>query len=212
MRILIIGASRGTGALSVQEALRRGHTVTAFSRNHGTLPADPPQLARFQGDFHRQESVRAAVPGHDAVIITASAPSLRAFKQNPRYFSDGTQLVIEAMREHGVRRLVILSALGAGESKQLMNPLLRAVVRGLVLKLPFADHDRQEELVRASGLQWVIVRPGRLTNGAARRRYVKDAELAPVPSSISRADVADFLIECAETASWVQKAVQIGGS
>ena len=82
---------------------------------------------------------------------------------------------------------------------------------GWLLKIPFADHERQESLTRASGLDWVVARPGRLTDGPARGRYVKRTAIAPVPSSISRADVADFLVEAATTDAWVHACVQLGG-
>ncbi|MBU8896949.1 NAD(P)-dependent oxidoreductase [Corallococcus sp. H22C18031201] len=211
MRVLVIGASQGTGALAVREALARGHDVTAFARSPQKLELAHPKLTRVAGDFHQKDSVSAAVKGHDAVIVTASATSLKGFKENPHYFSQGTALTIEAMKAHGVRRLVVLSAIGTGESQQLLNVVVRKLLVGFILKLPFQDHERQEQLVRDSGLDWVIVRPGRLTGGPARKRYVKKTALEPVPGSISRADVADFLVAAAEVGTWVGHAVQVGG-
>jgi len=211
MRILVVGASQGTGALAVEEALKRGHLVTAFARNPQRLSLDNPNLTRSSGNFHELASVQSAVPGHDAVIITESATSLRAFKETPNYFSLGTGYVIEAMKAHGVKRLVVLSALGTGESAKLMNVILRTLVIGWLLKIPFEDHVRQEQLTRDSGLDWVIARPTRLTNGLARKQYQKKSALEPVPNAISRADVADFLLEAVETDQWLHQAVQLGG-
>jgi uncharacterized protein YbjT (DUF2867 family) len=82
-----VGASQGTGALAVRAALGRGHRVSAFARSPQKLVLDHPQLKKVTGDFHQAASLEAAVPGHDAVVITASATSLRSFKENPRYFS-----------------------------------------------------------------------------------------------------------------------------
>ncbi len=211
MNLLVIGASQGTGALAVRAALDRGHRVTAFSRNPQKLELQHPQLTRVSGDFHEAASVEAAVPGHDAVIVTASANSLRAFKENPRYFSQGTAFAIAAMKKAAVKRLVILSALGTGASRPLLHPVLRWIMVDFLLKTAFEDHDRQEEEVRASGLEWVIARPGRLTNGPAQKRSVKKTAIEPVPGSISRADLADFLVEACEVPTWVGHAVQIGG-
>ena len=211
MKILVVGASQGTGALAVRAALDKGHRVTAFARSPQKLVLAHPQLERVTGDFHQAASVAAAVPGHDAVIVTASATSLGAFKENPRYFSQGTGYVIDAMTKAGVKRLVVLSALGTGESLRLLNPIVRALTVGFLLKVPFQDHERQEQQVKASGLEWVIARPGRLTNGPARKRYVKKVAIEPVPSSIARADVADFLVEACESTTWVGHAVQLGG-
>ena len=211
MRILVIGASQGTGALAVAEALKRGHSVTAFSRNPQRLTLDSPSLTKVAGDFHQLASVQAAVPGHDAVIVTASATKLSAFKDNPNYFSLGTQFVIQAMKEHAVQRLVVLSALGTGESAKLMNVVVRVLVTSWLLKVPFEDHARQETLTRDSGLQWIVARPSRLTAGPARKQYQKQIALKSVPATISRADVADFLVEATETDQWVHQAVQLGG-
>jgi putative NADH-flavin reductase len=195
----------------VRAALDKGHDATAFARSPQKLALESPRLRKVSGDFHRQDSVESVVPGHDAVIVTASATSLGAFKENPRYFSQGTAYVIDAMKKAGVKRLVVLSALGTGESRRLMNPVVRALVLDFLLKTAFQDHDRQESMVRESGLEWVIARPGRLTNGPARRRYVTKTAIEPVPMSISRADVADFLVEACGGTKWVGQAVQLGG-
>jgi uncharacterized protein YbjT (DUF2867 family) len=211
MKILILGASQGTGAEAVRAALARGHDVTAFARSPDKLALLHPRLTRLRGDFHQRESVDGAVQGQDAVVVTASATSLKGFKQNPSYFSQGTGYAIEGMKKHGVRRLVVLSALGTGESRKLANFFVDKVVISFLLKAPFEDHERQEALVRASGLDWVIARPGRLTNGPARKLYVAKSSIEPVPMSISRADVADFLVTAAEGDTWIGQAVQIGG-
>jgi len=211
MNVLVIGASQGTGALVVRAALDKGHHVTALARSPQKLAIEHDHLKKMAGDFHQASSVDAAVPGHDAVILTASATRLSAFKENPRYFSQGTGHVIDAMTKGGVKRLSVLSALGTGNSRSLLNPIARALIVGWLLKVPFADHERQEEQVRTSGLDWVIARPGRLTNGPARRLYVTKTAIESLPSSISRADVADFLVRACEVPTWVGHAVQVGG-
>jgi uncharacterized protein YbjT (DUF2867 family) len=211
MKISILGASQGTGAQAVKLALERGHDVLAFARHPDKLELAHSKLTRLAGDFHDPESVDAAVRGQDAVIVTASSTTLKGFKENPTYFSKGTGHTIDAMKRHGVRRLVVLSALGTGESLKLMNFLAAKLVVGFLLKAAFEDHERQEKLVRASGLDWVIARPGKLTNGPARGRYIKTAKIEPVPNLISRADVADFLVSASELDTWVRQAVQLGG-
>jgi uncharacterized protein YbjT (DUF2867 family) len=211
MRILIIGASQGTGAEAVRNAALRGHSVTAFARTPSKLTFKHERVALLQGDFHDAASVNRAVPGHDAVLITASATKLSAFKENPNYFSQGTRFAIDAMKEHGCKRLVVLSALGTGDSRKLANWFVDKLMISFLLKVPFEDHQRQEGMVMASGLDWVIARPGRLTNGPSRKAYLTEAELRPVPSSISRADVADFLVRAASEDTWLGRAVQIGG-
>lgn len=211
MKLIVIGASQGTGALVVAKALERGHEVTAFARNPMRLALSHPKLTRTAGSFHDAALVDAAVAGHDAVVVTASSTSLRGFKENPTYFSAGTVNVIAAMRKHAVRRLVVLSALGVGESRALAGFVMRKLFIDGLLRLPFADHERQEELVRHSDLDWVLVRPSRLTNGPALGKYARTSAIERVPGAISRADVAAFLVEGAESSEWVGKAVQLGG-
>ncbi len=211
MKILVIGASQGTGAAVVQSALQRGHFVTAFARSPSKLSIQHEHLLRFQGDFHRADSVARAVAGHDAVIVTASAGSLKGFKEQPDYFSRGTRYVIDAMVEQAVKRLIVLSAFGVGDSRRAGNWLLNRVLIPFVLSVPYADHERQERMVMDSDLDWVIARPTRLTNAPAHGHYLADAAIAPVPSSISRADVADFLVRAVSEDTWLRKAVQLGG-
>jgi uncharacterized protein YbjT (DUF2867 family) len=211
MKIIVIGASQGTGALAVRAAIDKGHEVTAFSRNPAKLALEHPNLVKRSGSFHVAADVEAAVAGHEAVIVTASATSLSAFKEKPNYFSEGTSFVVDAMKTAGAKRLVVLSALGVGESKALSGFMLKTFVIGWILKTPFEDHERQERLVQESGLEWVIARPGRLTNGPARRVYEAKTVVEPVPGSISRADVADFLVRACEEDAWVRHAVQLGG-
>jgi uncharacterized protein YbjT (DUF2867 family) len=211
MKILVLGASQGTGALCVKAALAKGHSVSAFSRTPTKLDVTHAALTKIAGDFHDATSVRGAVAGHDAVIICASPTRLSAIKEIPDYFSRGTKYCIDAMKEHGVKRLVVLTAHGVGESEPVASWFQRKFLIGGLLKGFFRDHDVQERMTRESGLDFVIARPTRLTNGTARGKYVRTADVVSVPSSISRADLADFLVEACESTTWVGKAVQLGG-
>jgi uncharacterized protein YbjT (DUF2867 family) len=185
MKIAILGASRGTGAEAVKLALERGHDVLAFARSPDELALSSAKLTRLAGD--------------------------KGFKDNPNYFSSGTRYAIDALKEQGSGRVIVLSALGTGDSRALLPWPLRTLLASWLLKAPFEDHERQEQLVRASGVPFTIARPGRLTNGALRKQYVATAKLEPVPSAISRADVADFMVTAAERDTWLGQAVQLGG-
>ena len=210
MKILIIGASQGTGAHLARLALERGHQVTAFSRNPYSLGIQHSGLRLRSGSMHDIAAVQAAVPGHEAVVITASSRRLQDFRNQPDFFSLGTQLVIDAMHSNGVRRLSVQSAFGVGDSLPLMNFAGQLFVRWF-LTIPFADHERQEQIVRASSLDWTIVRPMRLTDGRARGRFKRETGPTRLPLSISRADVAAFHLEALETDQWLGKTVHIGG-
>jgi uncharacterized protein YbjT (DUF2867 family) len=184
--------------------------VSAFSRTPSKLDITHPALTKIAGDFHDPASVRSAVAGHDAVIICA-APKPSAIKETPDYFSRGTKYCIDSMKEHGTKRLVILTAFGCGDSESAAGWFFKAVFIKRLLKGFYLDHAVQERMTRESGLEFVIARPTRLTNGIAKGKYVRTAELIGVPSSISRADLADFLVEACESTTWLGKAVQLGG-
>lgn len=211
MKILILGASQGTGALCVKAALADGHIVTAFARTPSKLDITHQNLITVTGDFHNETSVRDAVKGHDAVIICVSSISLKGFKEMPEYFSLGTKFCIAAMKEYGIKRLVVLSAHGVGDSYNAASWFQRKFMIGWLIKYAFLDHDVQEKMVRESGLDFVIARPTRLTNGKAKGEYRRVAELIRVPESISRADLANFLVESCQSKEFIGKAVELGG-
>jgi putative NADH-flavin reductase len=211
MKILVIGASKGTGALLVKEALERGHAVTAFARAPERLALKHANLTLLKGDFHEAGSVKSAVQGHNSVVITVAPTQFKAFKENPSYFSQGTSYVIDGMLAHDVKKLVVLSAFGVGDSFAPSSFFLRKILIPFLLKPAYEDHERQEKLVKESSLDWVIARPTRLTDGPAHKRYRKETRPKAVPNSISRADVADFLLEAATVDTWVGQSVQLGG-
>ena len=140
--------------------------------------------------------VAAAVAGADAVIQSLGAPKgPQAILSGTTLFSRATRILIDAMRENGVRRLVTVTGLGAGDSRGHGSFLYDAMVFPLVLKRVYDDKDVQEQMIRASGLEWTIARPGLLTSGPAtgQARALVDPKDWRA-GSISRADVADFLV------------------
>lgn len=195
MNITVVGASSGTGAHVVRQALAQGHTVTAVSRS-GNVPAGAVAVT---GDAADPAVVRGAVEGADAVVVTVGGSK---GAENPR--TAVTRAVVTAMQEAGVRRLLVQTSLGAGGSARQL-PFPQNVIAPRILVKPLADHDTQEDLVRASGLEWTIVRPAGLTNGEAtgRTRALRSTDPGRVKGRISRADVAGYLLACLDDASTV---------
>ena len=210
MKILVVGASRGTGKFTVAEALARGHSVTALARSPAAIGIEHENLRTHSGNALDPKTMDQVVRGHDAVIIALGA-SPAAMRKPLTLYSESTRLCIDAMKLHHVERLVVLSARGAGDSASLMNPFVRWIARSVILRHNYDDHDRQEKLAMESGLQWVIARPSGLTNGKAKRKFKAESELRDVPGFVSRADVAVFLVDAVESDKWVHKAVMIGG-
>jgi putative NADH-flavin reductase len=192
-RILVIGATGGTGRQIVSQALDRGYEVTAFVRTPSKLELTHPKLKIVQGDVLDYDAVANAVRGQDAVV---SALGHKRFFYPNRIQSDGTDNVLRAMAAGDVRRFVCETSLGLGNSAGRMGLPGTFFMLPLILPFYFWDKARQEQVVAASNLDWVIVRPGMLTNGAKRQAYRHGLEVGSYlwPVRISRADVADFML------------------
>ncbi|HKR00357.1 MAG TPA: SDR family oxidoreductase [Pyrinomonadaceae bacterium] len=188
MKLVIFGAAGKSGRQLVEQALEGEHEVTAFVRNPAALKLSHPKLKIFQGDALDAAAVSRAVAGQDAVMYAIGTNR----RSTLTVCSESTRHIINAMKEHGVRRFVVLSAYGASETKD--TALYSKVLRSFIGKR-VEDKDRQEELVRASDLDWVLVRPPLLTNGARKGRYRVGFDI-PIKlfSSVSRADVAKFML------------------
>ena len=194
--LLVIGASRGIGRETVKRALDAGHRVRAFARGAASIPLDVPALEKIAGDALDPAAVAAAVVGADAVIQSLGAPKHpQAIFSGTTLFSQATRILVDAMRATGVRRLVAVTGFGAGDSRGHGSFLYDAILFPLILKRIYDDKDVQEQMIRASGLEWTIARPGLLTNGPAtgRARALADPKDWRA-GSISRADVAEFMV------------------
>ena len=194
-------------------ALAKGYEVVAISRNVDKITVSHANLTKVQGDFHNAASMAEAVKGVDAVIITAAPQSLSALRAKPDYYSCGTQYIIDALKGSNTR-LIVLSAQGAGTSRETMPWFLRVLIVDWpgFLHLAFTDHTKQEMLVEKSDFTWVIARPSRLTDGPATNKVVKETELKKIPMSISRADLANFLVDSVVDNTYVGKKVLLGAT
>ncbi|MEO1353378.1 MAG: SDR family oxidoreductase [Cyanobacteria bacterium J06635_15] len=193
MKLVIFGATGTVGAQVVQQALEQGHTVKAFVRNLAKLDIQHPQLSFAQGDVMDASAVEQAIRGQDAVICVLG--SGKQLKSTIR--SEGTQQIIQAMEKVGVRRLICQSTLGTGDSWSNLDFYWKYVMFGFILRQVFADHERQEALVRNSNLDWTIVRPSAFTDGphTGRYRHSFPSTDRNITLQISRADVADFILK-----------------
>ena len=188
-KILVFGATGGTGRHVIEHALAAGHHVTAFVRRAGALGPARPGLREVVGDVTEPAHVRQAVAGHDAVICAIGAPPSSRDKLRER----GTRVIVGAMQQAGVRRLVCLSSHGIAESAQELPLLMRWVIVPLVLRRVFDDHEAQERVVHESGLDWTLVRPPHLSDRPGTGAI--DHGLGRVTSmKIPREDVARFLV------------------
>jgi len=195
MKIVIFGAAGATGRIVVKRALEQGHEVTAFDRHIASLTIQHPKLTLVQGDIFNSSQVEAAIVGQDAVI---SVFGVRPGITLP-VCSEGTKNIIAAMDKLGVKRFISQSAfvVAALDGEWQEVPYLPLILPFFPkVKAMFADKVIQEQEILHSDLDWIIVRPARLTDGPKRGEYkVSDPLLMGPRAKISRADVADFLLE-----------------
>jgi putative NADH-flavin reductase len=191
VKVLIIGATGGTGRILLAKSLEQGHEVTVLARNPSAVAPRDYRPRVLEGNTLDPEAVEAAVAGQDAVL---SALGTRSTKPTT-LFSASTANLVGAMKKHGVCRLVCVTGIGTGDSRGHGGFLYDRVLLPFVVRNQYEDKDRQEEIIKRSGLEWVIVRPARLTNEAATGEYQVflsgDSYRA---TTISREDVAAFML------------------
>ncbi|MBJ7355998.1 NAD(P)-binding oxidoreductase [Nocardioides sp.] len=212
MRVLVVGASRGTGAELVSELAQRGHVVTAFARS---ADGDVDGVSYVAGDVLDADAVTKAVAGQDAVVVTLGIPDnpfrvrlTRRASSRLDVRSAGTANVVRAMTETGVRRLLVQSTYGIGDTYRRMPLALKAFF-SLAIRPQVTDHEVQEATVRASDLDWTIIRP-----------VVLHDEERPVPATVrtddtvpawkvSRRQVARAMADALSREEWVGRTLSV---
>jgi putative NADH-flavin reductase len=205
LRLFAIGATGGIGRALLDQALERGHQVTAFVRSPAKLGAPRTGLTVRQGDPCSVGELEAAVPGHDAVLSTIGPPG-----PGPSMIvSKCARSTVAAMLATDVRRLMIVSAAVLFRDEGI----LFAILRRTLLRNVAEDQTEMERVVTASVLDWTIVRPPRLTNGPLTKRYQIEDNRMPRPRlPVSRADVAHFLLDEVEQGAHRNRMVGMAGS
>ena len=196
--ILIMGATSGIGRCALDEAVRRGLPVRAFARSADSLDATD-LVEPFKGDATSAEDVARALSGSQAVVYALGITErLAMLWEEETLFSETTRVLLEAMATSDVSRLVVVTGFGAGRSKTAMSWVERTGHRAILGK-PYADKDRQEDLIMASATDWTIARPVILTKGARTDAYrvLRDPKTWR-NGLISRASVAHYLIDAVE--------------
>jgi len=209
MRIAIIGASSGIGAELVKQARAGGHHAVAVARRVESQAA--ADLTPIEGSILDPSIAKRAIEGADAVAWCVGVKTLGpAALRKVTIFSEGTQRIIEAMMGAGVKRLAVITGIGAGESRGHGGFLYDWIALPLIIGAIYADKNRQEALVKASGLDWTIIRPTLLTNGPQTGQYRVLTDLAGVQGGrISRADCADCLMRATTDGAWSRQAILI---
>lgn len=219
MKVVVLGAGGGTGRRIVSDALRAGHHVTAAVRDPdkfralriGAEPATDlsdasggprTRLAVARADVRDAESLRPALEGQDAVVFAAGPPGRRA----GRLYSDGARATVAAMRACGVGRFIGVTSAGVRDDDPELALWYRLLVRPLLREL-YADMSLMEQIVRASHLDWTIVRPVLLLDRDPTDTYrVRDGATPERGRTITRADLARFVVAELDRPRWSRRA------
>lgn len=205
--VLVIGASAGIGLEVVSQGLTAGHHIRAMARSADRIRVHNPSLEKFVGDALKPKDVEAALKDIEVVVQVLGLQLDAKMVLGPvSLFSEATKILLAAMKKAGVTRLLCVTGFGAGDSRYSLG-CLQNVPFQIVFGRAYGDKTEQEQMVKNSGLDWTIVRPGILTNGPRTGRYqvLSDPETWK-NGIISRADVADFLTQQFNRDTYLEKA------
>jgi len=212
-KILIIGANGGIGRQSVEIALAAGHHVTAVLRQPANLALAHPNLKIIQGDVMHPETFEKNIEPHDAVISALGVKGGLMGDKPTTLYSQGNANLLQFMKEKGIPRAYFISA-SAIEISPVMPFFARFAAKYILQKLlryMYADQREMERLVKASGLDWTIIRPPRLTDKPVTGKYrFSINSFLKNCLSVSRADVAHFMINNISNKAIIQTTIEIG--
>ena len=200
-KILVLGATGGTGRLIVNQAVARGYDVAAIVRS-AEKASDLKGAKHIVGDARDERSLREALKGRDAAISALGTPA-SPFRE-VTLLSTATRALVRAMQVEHVSRLICITGIGAGDSAGHGGFLFDRLIFPLLLRKVYADKNRQEAIVKESGLDWVLVRPSVLNDkpSAATVRALTDLSRFH-GGSVSRADVASFVLDQVRDNTWL---------
>lgn len=203
MNISVIGATRGIGLKVVEQATGKGHNVTALVRRPAAMIFRHKNLHSVPGDVLDPDAVEDATKGQDVIVFTVGIMPTRA---PVKIFSEGTENVLNAMQKTGVKFLIAVTGMGAGDSKGNWGFAYRFIYNLASIKTIYEDKDRQERLIKSRAIEWIIVRPAFLTDGPLTGKYRIFTDMKTIrPGRISRADVAHFILNQVSAPSFLRQ-------
>ena len=210
MKVVIFGANGKTGTLLTEQALAKGHQVIAYNRRAGSLDQQHPSLKTIIGKLNDTAKLKEAIAGSDACISVLGGNSLT--KHSTEIIA-GINNIVSIMENENVKRFIYLSSLGAGESRNMMGPMIRFFIADIMLRVPLADHTVNEQRIAKSSLLWTLIRPAGLTNGpkTGRLKHGNILNVMKANPQISRANVASFIIDQLSDARYINEGVWIYG-
>ena len=209
MKILILGITGRTGKLVAEEAIKRGHKVVGIARDAGRVTVKDAEIA--EGTPYDFETLRKAMIGCDAVISTLSllpqsGGLLGKIKTPLDLLSVSTTNAVKAMKEKNIKRIVVMTALGVGDSAREIPSFFSFLLKLSNIKYSYIDHDAQEKVLENSNLDWTVVRPVMLTDKNDNLSILFNLKgEGKINSAISRNAVAHFMLDCVEKKQFIKQ-------
>lgn len=204
MKILVLGATGATGRLIVGKAVAKGYEVVALVRSKAKA-MDLIGAELIEGDARDPAALTRVLAGCDAVISSLGT-AMSPFRE-VTLLSTATRALVGVMAEQNIGRLVCITGLGAGDSRGHGGFFFDRLFLPLMLRKVYEDKNRQEDVIRASKLDWTIVRPTVLNDKPARGNIKALTDLSGVHGgTIARSDVAEFVVQQLATDTWLRKA------
>jgi putative NADH-flavin reductase len=209
MKILVLGITGRTGSLVAEEAIKRGHKVVGIARDQSKVTVKDAEI--FQGTPYDFNIVRKAITDCDAVIST-----LNVFPRSEGLFgkikspldtmSVSMKNAVKAMKEKGIKRIVLMTALGVGDSAKEIPAFFSFIIRISNIRHAYADHDLQEQVLENSNLDWTVVRPVGLTDKNDNLSIMYNLKgVGKIKPQISRNAVAHFMLDCIEENKFIKQ-------
>lgn len=201
MRILILGATGRTGRILLKEALNRGHKVSVLVGHKSSLKNAPKLVEVHEGTPLNKYTLAEAMQGCDAIL---SALNISRVSDNPwaklrtskDFLSSSMQKILDLAKEQHINRVIITTAWGVSETKKDIPFWFRWLINYSNIRYPYLDHERQEEMLKQSSINWTIVRPVGLTDSEKEKEIQVSLNNSPKPFlMISRKNVAFFMLD-----------------
>ena len=210
-KILLLGATGRTGKELVPLALEKGHSLRCLVRDSSKMPVKDQRLEVLQGNPGDKNLLSSAMEGADAVISVLNISRRNDFpwaalRTNKNFLSDVIGKVTEIATQQSVKRLIVCSAWGVADTRPHLPGWFRWLIDNSNIGVAYRDHERQEELVKQSNLDWTIVRPVGLTNSSKNEEMIISFDNQPKPTfTISRRSLASFMLEVLHKPEFIGK-------
>jgi uncharacterized protein YbjT (DUF2867 family) len=211
MRILILGSTGRTGRILLSEALNRGHKVTVLISHKGALKIKPELVEVYEGTPLNKFTLAEAMEGCDAVLSSLNISRVSdlpwsKLRTSKDFLSESMGHILEAARQVHLKRIIIATAWGVAETRKDIPFWFRWLIKNSNIRYPYYGHEKQEQLLKSSDMDWTIIRPVGLTDSSKARDIKVSLNNQPKPSlTISRRNVALFMLEALEKNLYIRQ-------